>query len=111
MRKALGAVCLTGLFVLLLSALVVTPSDAVCSPPPPVADLHAAFLPMPPPAAPTVDEAIRPLQPRMLLSALLTLASAALLLLPQCDSNGRVLTAARYENSVYHLFRPEVAGG
>ena len=29
----------------------------------------------------------------------------------KCDSNGRILTSARYENSVYQLFRPEVAGG
>ena len=27
------------------------------------------------------------------------------------DANGRILTAARYENSVYQVFRPEVAGG
>ena len=32
-------------------------------------------------------------------------------LLRAFDSNGRVLTAVRYENSVYQVFRPEVAGG
>ena len=34
------------------------------------------------------------------------------MLLPRAtDANGRVLTACRYENSVYQLFRAGVAGG
>jgi hypothetical protein len=113
MRKALYAVLLTGLFVLMLSALVVTPETAET--PAAVdlsADFHAAFHPLvsvilPDAAAVTAtqnaDSAI--------FGALPVLLFCAAPLSALRDANGRVLSAVRYENSVYQLFRPEVAGG
>ena len=113
MRKALYAVLLTGLFVLMLSALVVTPEAAET--PAAVdlsADFHAVFRPLvsailPDAAAVTAtqnaDSAI--------FGALPVLLFCAAPLSALRDANGRVLSAVRYENSVYQLFRPEVAGG
>ena len=113
MRKAMYAVLLSGLFVLLLSALVVTPEVPAA---PDVSDLRADF-----------QAVFRPLVSAILPDAAAVPStqnadSAVLCMLPVfllCaaplsalrDANGRVLSAVRYENSVYQLFRPEVAGG
>ena len=111
MRKVLGAILLTGLFLLLLSALVVTPEDAAVPPPPPRPNIQAVFLPMPGPSAPTANAALRPAGLHLLAAFLTAAFSARMMLSRTCDSNGRVLRAVRYENCVYQLFRPEVAGG
>ncbi len=113
MRKAMYAVLLSGLFVLLLSALVVTPEAPAA---PDVSDLRADF-----------QAVFRPLVSAILPDAPAAPASrsahsAALFALPVVlfcaaplsalrDANGHVLSAVRYEDSVYQLFRPEVAGG
>ena len=113
MRKALYAVLVTGLFVLMLSALVVSPETAET--PAAVdwsADFHAVFRPLVSailpdaaavPSTQNADSAVLCMLPVFLLCA------APLSALR--DANGRVLSAVRYENSVYQLFRPEVAGG
>ena len=113
MRKALYAVLLTGLFVLMLSALVVTPETAET--PAAVdltADFHAAFRPLVSAILP--DAAAAPAN-RMTDSAVFCVLPVLLFcaapLSALRDANGRVLSAVRYENSVYQLFRPEVAGG
>ena len=113
MRKALYAVLLTGLFVLMLSALVVTPEAAET--PAAVdlsADFHAAFRPLVSAILPDAADA-----PANRISASAALGMLPVFLLCAAplsalrDANGRVLSAVRYENSVYQLFRPEVAGG
>jgi len=114
MRRALFGILLTGLFVLLLSALVVAPQSAppASSPPPLPRDFHAVLMPAALPAAQadlTVPEAAEDLQ----LQALQPQQTAAdgTHRPAYADSNGRILRALRYENSFYQLFRPEVAGG
>lgn len=112
MRKALCAVLLTGLFVLLLSALVVTPqteADAAPAPLPPM-QTQAVALPQPPADGCGMAQA-RPEDVRAALVCLPACCAFALPGLMHRDSNGRVLCALRYENSVYQVFRPEVAGG
>lgn len=113
MRRALYAVLLTGLFLLLLSALVVTPDlpDAPASVRMP-ADFRAVFRPVISAALPEAADAL-PARPdlRVILSVLPVLFMCAALFLGVRDANGHVLTAVRYENSVYQVFRPEVAGG
>lgn len=113
MRKALWAVCFTGLFLLMLSALVVTPEDALPAEPVPPLPLnaHLMFAAMPAPSAPVAqaDAALSVLRFFFVLLPVSLLCAASLPY--SCDSNGRILTSARYENSVYQLFRPEVAGG
>ena len=113
-RKVWLAALLTGLFLLMLSALVVTPADEAAPvrllPAP--ADQHAVLLPMPAPQAPSsADAPARSPEWKLAVwSAVLAIccmaASAA-----QRDANGHVLRSVRYENSVYQLFRPEMAGG
>ena len=113
MRKWAVTVLVTGLFLLMLSALVVTPEDAVPPPAPVVhADYHAVFVPPVDPPAPVTARTAENRQP-------LCSGVKAQSVLAVCgwqdgesrDSNGRVLSALRYENSVYQVFRPEVAGG
>jgi len=113
MRRALYAVLLTGLFLLMLSALVVTPETADAQPAVDLsADFHAAFRPLVSAILPDAADA-----PAGRTSHSITLCTLPVLLLCAAliscvrDANGRVLSAVRYENSVYQLFRPEVAGG
>lgn len=111
MRKALLTVLLTGLFVL-LSALVVTPqteADRVPTPLPPMR-AQAAVMPCAPADGCGLAQA-RPTDVRAALVCLIMACAFALPGLMHRDSNGRVLCALRYENSVYQVFRPEVAGG
>ncbi len=113
MRKALLAVLVSGLFLLMLSALIVTPEDAAAEPPAPVSPM-AALIPAPT-SVPLYDHAdgvsARWQSDRAL--PLCAFASALLLLCAALshDANGRVLTTPRYENSFYQVFRAEVAGG
>ncbi len=113
MRRALYSILLTGLFLLMLSALVVSPESADPNPPMRVpADFHAAFRPLvsailpDTPAVPSTRADVH-----VILSILPLFSLCAVLFTLMRDANGRVLCAARYENSVYQLFRPEVAGG
>lgn len=114
MRKALWALLCTGIFLLLLSALVVTPETpaaAVAAPALP-ADFHAAFQPaLLPPAADAADAVLRQTETGVGMLCAFALAAIALPRPSHADANGRIITAVRYENSVYQVFRPEVAGG
>lgn len=113
MRKALYAVLLSGLFLLMLSALVVSPDAAEAQPPvrEPV-DFHTAFKPLVSAIMPDTAAAVtRCMDLRLILSVLPVLFLCAALFCGVRDANGHVLTAARYENSVYQVFRPETAGG
>ena len=111
MRNVLFTLLFAGLFLLLLSALVVSaPPDG--AEPMPSVPVNAALLPQPAQACEANGlSAMRPL----LSHSLWLCAVLAVLCLPAAshnrDANGRVLTAVRYENSVYQVFRPEVAGG
>ena len=114
MRKALWAFLCTGIFLLMLSALVVTPETPAAAGAVPVLpeDLHAVFRPavLPPPVD-TADGGLRQAEIGMSLLCAFLLAAVVLPRLCPTDANGRIITAVRYENSVYQLFRPEVAGG
>ena len=113
MRRALFGIVLTGLFVLLLSSLVVAPepeSADVSSPLP--QDFHAVLMPAALPSAQadlTTPQSVDEMQ--MLSEAPRQTAADGLCRPASSDSNGRVIRAVRYENSFYQLFRPEVAGG
>lgn len=113
MRKVCFAVLAAGLFLLLLSALVVTPEPMAA---PSVmdfsADFHAVFRPLVSillPETSDIPSSASGLRLFHCLMPVLLLCSS--LLTGVRDANGRILTAVRYENSVYQLFRPEVAGG
>ena len=113
MRKVMYTVLITGLFLLLLSALVVTPEvpEAV-SLGEASTDFQAVFRPLQSVLLPSAADAPR-CSPGAQLLAWAMPVYALFCLIPGLtrDANGRVLTAVRYENSVYQLFRPEVAGG
>ena len=112
MRKAFWAVVTIGLFLLLLSALVVTPETAVreSAPALPV-DYHAVLMTPVCPVAPDPLQPAGSFESRVCLYGFALLCAFVFVLTARHDSNGRILTAARYENSVYQVFRPEVAGG
>ena len=113
MRKVLGTMLLAGLFLLMLSALVVTPEDAMPPPPlPPVANVKAAFVPAVSVTGEWQAIACAPGSARQTPgAAVLPVLTALLPAAGERDSNGRILRHGRYENSVYQVFRPEVAGG
>lgn len=109
MRKILPALLLGGLFLLMLSALVTTPQQE-------------RPAPIPPPAETAVGVLRQEQQPRAVCrqpragdgrTLRMRLRRADFPALPPraTDANGRVLTACRYENSVYQVFRAGVAGG
>ena len=109
--KLLLALLLCGLFALLLSALVVSPEDAVVLPEPTLWT-EMRLLPLSLPVQGAEGQAAQPHSiPRMLGLLLLALLPALPLLTVKRDANGRVLQARRYENSFYQLFRQEIAGG
>ena len=112
MRRAVYAAILTGLFLLLLSALVVSPeTPAAPRALPESEEHHAVFRPLISAIVPEVSaRAQEHPETRLILCSI----PLILCFMPLCvtrDANGRVLRAARYENSVYQLFRAEVAGG
>jgi len=113
MRKTAMAILLGGLFLLMLSALVVTPEDAYApAPPPSPRQYHAVFaLPAQPPAPVSAGMTAHRAQPGLMPAASQTAAPADWHAQGTRDSNGRVLSTARYENSVYEVFRAETAGG
>lgn len=112
--KVLLTVAFAAFFLLMLSSLVVSaPQEGVPREEPAAPSrINAQFLPMVPPTSElSVDRTVRPQHARLALLPVLTLMA---LTLPVCfkrDANGRVLSARRYENSFYQLFRQEVAGG
>ena len=113
MRKAMGAVLLAGLFLLLLSALVVTPEAPADSVPPALPEnMHAVFAPaLLPPVQQMAQAKLKTTDEGEPLLCALALAACALPCCAPADADGRIVTAVRYENSVYQVFRPEVAGG
>lgn len=114
MRRAL-LIMLTGCaFLLMLSALVVTSEDAAAESAVPVlpANAQSALMPAPSPLADQTGEAsARPQSDRIFPICIFASALYALCAPLSRDANGRVLTAMRYENSFYQVFRAEVAGG
>lgn len=111
MRRALWTLLFGGVFLLMLSALVVAPPQ---EPPP------APNWPMPVDAAlcalPRTDSAPAAHQPvpqteNRQAEAVTAREACPLPRLQETDANGRVLRNARYENCVYQVFRPGVAGG
>lgn len=109
MRKILPAVLLGGLFLLMLSALITTPQPEKTAPIPPPAETAVAVL------RPQEQPQTACQQPRTGEGRALRLrpchADLPMLSPRATDANGRVLTACRYENSVYQVFRAGVAGG
>lgn len=114
MSKVFTIVAFCALFLLMLSALVV-PTTAESMPqsePIPPSQLHAQFMPALLPAPDISSHGGMRLNFVRIDSIILFAATA--LVLPTFltrDANGRVLTAMRYENSYYQVFRQEVAGG
>ena len=108
--RRLGYVLLMGVFLLMLSALVVSSEEpaAAAGEPLPV-NLH--FIAAPPSAAQADLPADGTEQKKGVVCEETVQTLHTPPLLRAFDSNGRVLTAVRYENSVYQVFRPEVAGG
>ncbi len=112
--RVLLTVAFAAFFLLMLSALVVAaPQEGVPREEPAAPSrLNAQFLPMVPPTSElSADRTARPQHARL---ALLPVLALMALTHPVCfkrDANGRVLSARRYENSFYQLFRQEVAGG
>jgi len=110
-RNVLFTLLFAGLFLLLLSALVVSVSPEGLEPLP-AAPANAVLVTQPVQAYEANGlSAMRPLSsyPLWLYAVLSVLCLPAVA--HNRDANGRVLTAIRYENSVYQVFRPEVAGG
>ena len=116
MRKALGIAAMAGLFLLLLSALVVaSPQEGVparrMEPPtvPPDATVAALALAEGTLAA----QANAGVQGTRMDARLDAPPTDGLRRQPEGrhDANGRVLTAPRYAQSVYQVFRAELAGG
>ena len=113
MRKTAMAILLGGLFLLMLSALVVTPGEALPPEPPPLPrQYHAVFMPpVDPPAPVSAGVPLQRVQPWLTEHAADAVIPDGRHMPEACDSNGRVLHSARYENSVHEVFRAEVAGG
>lgn len=113
MRKFAIAVFITGLFVLMLSALVVTPQEAAA---PivvrPADEQHAVFLLPADVYMPAPSEMPRPrCDVESFSTADPIVVQTGWNVQGLRDSNGRVLCALRYEDCVYQVFRPETAGG
>ena len=101
-------------FLLLLSALIVTPaSDALPNgAPASPSDMSARFAPYIIPAPDTaLNRTNRLPTARVVLLPLIALLAIGLCFKSGRDANGRVLSAKRYENSFYPVFRQEIAGG
>ena len=109
MKKILAAMmCL----LLLLSALVVTPETAETQPAVDLAaDFHAVFRPVVSAILPDAADAPTSQNSHSMIMRTLTVPLCTAMISCTRDANGRILRAVRYENSVYQLFRPEVAGG
>ena len=112
MRRFFFAFLLGGIFLLMLSTLVVsdtcaeTPAASDRPPEHTVLVTMPASMPETPAKAGSDDTEDK--------ASFLTIGSTADCDFPKAiasDANGRVLTALRYENSFYQVFHPEVAGG
>lgn len=113
MRRIVYAILVAGLFLLMLSSLVVAPEMPVDPPIVPLPEnLHAVFHPLVSAILPEAAAAAeRPECAKLTVSIPLLCVLYSLAFTLMRDANGRILTAPRYENSVYQLFRPEIAGG
>ncbi len=116
MKKGWLYALLFACLLLLLSALIVSPSEAVL--PLESKDFEASLIvSFDVPAilmASAQDDAQwvqRFVWIRQIIPSGLLCLFALVLILQKRDANGRVLVCKRYENSVYQLFRQEVAGG
>lgn len=114
MGKILAVIAFSALFLLMLSALVVTtaPEATPDLAPLSASQLNAQFMPALLPV-PDISSHADMRQPVVRFATLIFFATAALALplLRICDANGRILNARRYEDSYYQVFRQEVAGG
>ena len=111
MMRKFGYALMTGVFLLMLSTLVVSSEEMVPQQPPP---LPQNIRVLAAPLSSVLPDLYTPEENLQLRKAPAVWNSNAqvLVCMPQAlDSNGRVLTAVRYENSFYQVFRPEVAGG
>ncbi len=110
--KVLAALCVLALALLLMSALVVCSAPADAPAPADSMPVKAIIMPAALPAQETgISSDAAAASPRAI-GAVIACVLLCVPLMPICrDANGRVLCAARYENSFYQLFRPEVAGG
>ncbi len=111
MRKAFAAVFWAGLFVLMLSALVVTPHQEAPPKPEPPFPMHVAFAAAAQRVLPSVPETMAKPCEHEEYSVKAEIGAGDALLPQHRDANGRVIRGGRYENSVYQVFRPETAGG
>lgn len=116
MRKALGIAAIAGLFLLLLSALVVTsPQEGVSARrmEPPGVPPDAAVVALASPDGTLAAQANAGPQGTRVNARLDAPPIDGLKRQPEGrrDANGRVLTAPRYAQSVYQVFRVEAAGG
>ncbi len=113
MRKVFWCLLGTGLFLLLLSALVVSTADGAtaAAPAPSSASVRAVLMPAPTTDAASATLPARQRETRAPLWGMLLCLCAVLPLPGLRDANGRVVRARRYVSSFYPLFRPEVAGG
>ena len=111
MHKALWAALLGGVFLLMLSALVVTPQDEAPPQSKRLVPENAALCAMPQAAAiPAAQEAPQPARERAQ-QALPATEPQPLPLPRETDANGRVLRRSRYLEEAYLLFRQDVACG
>ena len=116
MRKALGIAAMAGLFLLLLSALVVaSPQEGALTRrvEPPTMPPDVALAAMPSADGMIAAQANGGAQGARVDARLDVLPMDGLRRQPEGrrDANGRVLTAPRYAQSVYQVFRAETAGG
>ena len=116
MRKALGIAAMAGLFLLLLSALVVaSPQEGALARrvEPPTMPPDVALAAMPSADGMIATQANAGVQGTRMDARLDAPPTDGLRRQPEGrhDANGRVLTAPRYAQSVYQVFRTELAGG
>lgn len=111
MRRALWTLLFGGVFLLMLSALVVAPPREAPPAPqwPPPQD--AALCALPRDASVPAANSPAPRTENRQAEAVTARENCPLPLLRETDANGRVLRNGRYENCVYQVFRASVAGG
>lgn len=111
MRRALWTLLFGGVFLLMLSALVVAPPQEAPPAPqwPPPQDAALCALPRDA-SVPAANSPIPQTESRRM-EAVAAQAPPPLSIPQNTDANGRVLRDGRYENCVYQVFRASVAGG
>lgn len=111
MRRALWTLLFGGVFLLMLSALVVAPPREAPPAPqwPPPQDAALCALPRDA-SIPAANHPVPQTESRRM-EAVAAQATHPLPIPQNTDANGRVLRDGRYENCVYQVFRASVAGG